>query len=254
MQFNSIPYELEQYTNPNPITVIGGVSIITDVLPQNLGNGRVMLINQGNGFGFKNVAESKRWFMKVDHKIDYEISFWFKQPTEDASWFLRVHVFDCFDNVLKTFDITDGTVNDTFVIIQKVICKGQQWYFARYILYGYKEPLQVGLQPITSLSEGTNLKMQKGVNQILVDLFCTKNWLKIYNFKIKPLRTPFSTGFVQGSDLLTLWRKNNNKKYTEEQVDSIATQLLFPYNTANVTISLNEKDKEQKEITTICPS
>ena len=243
MQQYFLNYQLEQYVNPNPTMVIGGVSIVTQDLPMGLGQGRVMQIEPGSGFGFESVEISKKWFMKVDPFIDYEISFWFKQDVVTPCLFLRVHAFDCGDNELDTYNITNGAVENTFVGYDQVIVEAENWYFARYILYGANENIQFGLQPYTSLSVGKNLKMNKKTSQILVDLatFLTDEFntkILMYNFKVKPLRTPFSRGHVQGSDLLVNWRKNNSEKFTEKQVDDLATDFLFPYNTANKSINL----------------
>lgn len=243
MQQYFLDYQLEKYVNPSPVIEIGGVTIITTQLPMNLGAGRVMKMLPGCGFGFESVAISKKWFMKVDPFIDYEISFWFKQETVNPAWYLRIHTFDCSDNEFDAFNIVNGAPENQFVGYEQAVCEADQWHFARFILYGANENIQFGMQPITSLAMGKNLKMNKKVSQILVDLatFSTDaqdTTLLMYNFKVKPLRTPFSRGFVQGSDLLINWRKNRSTKFTEKQVDDIATDFLFPYNTANKSINL----------------
>ena len=74
MYLNNITYELEQYVNPNPVMTIGGVSIINAMSPKNITE-RVMRITAGSGFGFVDVSTSKKWFMRISNKLDYEIIF-----------------------------------------------------------------------------------------------------------------------------------------------------------------------------------
>lgn len=234
----TLPYELEQYVNPTPTTTIGGVSIVTEAKPDTT-NGRIMLIASGSGFGFSTIGQSEPWLMNVDHNIDYEISFWFKQPTIDPSFELSVNIFDCALTELQTKEIVGGTFTNKFIQdSEQVSSTPDKWHFARYILYNYQQPLDAVNQPNTSLAVGTNLIMEELTSKLIVNLFCTDEELRVWNFKVKPLNTKFSSGFVQGTNMLEIWRKNNNNKLTEDKVDKIANQLLLPYNTANITIKL----------------
>jgi len=234
----TLPYLLEKYVNPSPHFHIGGVSIITDTRPDGT-NGRIMLIDAGSGFGYTSVEVSSKWFMKVDHNLDYEVSFWFKQPTVDPSFELSMNSFKCDNTELQTVDITAGAPEKIFIPdSQKVSSTPDVWHFARYIIFGYQQPLEPAVQPITSLAVGTNLIMEELTSKIIVNLLCTNDELRVWNFKVKPLRTQFSTGFVQGTNMLEIWRKNNNTKLTDDSADKIANQLLLPYNTSNITIKL----------------
>lgn len=234
----TLPYVLEQYVNPSPTFHIGGVSIVTEAKPDAT-NGRIMLIEAGSGFGFVDVETSKKWFMNVDHKLDYEVSFWFKQPTIDPSFELSMNSFKCDDTELQTKEIEGGTLTNIFIPDSQQVCsEADRWYFARYIIFGYQQALEPGVQPITSLSVGTNLIMEELTSKIIINLKCTNEELRMWNFKVKPLRTQFSTGFVQGTNMLEIWRKNNNTKLIDDAVDKVANQLLLPYNTSNITIKL----------------
>lgn len=234
----TLPYELEQYVNPNPTIVMGGVSIITDLRPDGT-SGRIMKIEAGSGFGYVDVPTSKHWFKKIDQNLDYEISFWFKQPDITPSFEFSLRTFNCADTMLQCTDIRNGNAEDIFITnTQQVISIPDKWHFARYILFRHTQSTEIGLQPITSLANGTNLIMSEGTSKLIVNLFCSNDYIKMWDFKIKPLRHKFSAGFVQGSDMLQIWRKNNNPKFSNEQIDNIANQLLLPYNTTNITIKL----------------
>lgn len=245
MAFNiDLPYELEQYVNPNPVTVIGGVSIITGVKPDGT-NGRIMNIEAGSGFGFDSFPDSLPWVMRVDHSIDYEISFWFRQAEITPSFELSVDTFDCNLNTTQPIEIVNGTPENRFIFDTEQVIpyhsnNADIWRFARYILYNKDRTPEPSLQPKTSLGVGRNLIMDPNETtaNLLVNLFCTYDQIQVWNFKVKPLSTPFSTGFVQSTNLLEVWRKNNNKKKTETDIDNIANRLLFPYNVSGVSIKL----------------
>jgi hypothetical protein len=49
----------------------------------------------------------------------------------------------------------------------------------------------------------------------------------IWDFKIRPLRTPYSTGFLQANNVIQVWAHNNNKSY--EEVERTLTSVIHPY-------------------------
>lgn len=245
MAFNiGLPYELEQYVNPDPVETIGGVSIQVAARPDAT-IGRIMNITAGSGFGFVNALTSAPWMMTIDDKIDYEISFWFSQSEITPSFSLSMNSFNCSFTQYQTYDITTGNAESFFIksteqVIPYSPVNARTWRFARYIVYNKNRPIQPTLQPKTSLAVGRNLKFNPSVttSKMMVNLKCTFDQIQIWNFKVKPLSTPFSTGFVQGTDLLEIWRKNNNKRKKETDIDNIANKILLPYNNSNVSIKL----------------
>jgi hypothetical protein len=178
--------------------------------------------------------------MRVSDKLDYEVSFWFKNVgTIQPCFELSYNGFDCFDNILTSHESNGGTADNRWIkSTDQTVSKSDQWYFARFCLFNYQHPVEPNVQPSTSLSVGNNLIMAQNTTNVIVNLLCTNAEIRLYNFKFKPLYTKFSTGFVQGSNMLQVWRKNNNKTLSEKQVDSIAQKLLFPYNTSNVNIQI----------------
>lgn len=239
MNLKNIPYDLEKYVNPNPVMTIGGVSIVDESSPNNVTE-RVMKIIAGSGFGFVDIATSKKWFMRVNDKLDYEISFWFKQPNYYKSNFdFSVNAFSCYDIEKTIYESTTGTQKKSFFETgDNIISAANQWYFARYILFGSEKTIEPNDAPIVSLASGNNLIMAEGTTNIIVNILCKMNEIRIFDFKVKPLKTPFSTGFIQGSDILEIWRKNNNTQYSEDKIDSKSNDLLLPYDTSNVQIKL----------------
>jgi hypothetical protein len=193
-----------------------------------------------SGFGYTNVNTSAPYAIKVSDQLDYEISFWFLQPTTDPTFELSVNCFDCaISTELVPIDVQNGASNRIFIPGNLPICgTPNKWNFMHAALYGCNEPLHNDLQPLTSHGAGTNLIMQPGTAKLFVNLICVQNCMLVYDFKVKPLRTVFSTGFLQSSGLLEIWRKNNQTSMTSAQIDALTSEFLVPYDTNMVVTEL----------------
>lgn len=186
------------------------------------------------GFGFTTIEQSRPYAITVSDEIDYEISFWFKQPTREPTFELSVKCFDCdFQKELKPKSIIGGANNTILIPGNVPICSLEhRWNFFHGVLYNKNQPVLNSEQPVTSHAAGRNLIMREGTNKLFVNLTVIKNCLLVWDFKIKPAGTPFSTGFVQSSGLIEVWRKNNKKDLTNEQIDTLTREYLIPYDAA----------------------
>lgn len=193
-----------------------------------------------SGFGYTNVNASAPYAIKVSDQTDYEISFWFLQPTADPTFELSVNCFDCaLSEELIPIDVRNGASNRIFIPGNLPICSTpNKWNFMRVALYSSNEPLHNDLQPETSHAAGTNLIMRPGTAKLFVNLICVQNCMLVWDFKVKILRTQFSTGFLQSSGLLEIWRKNNRPDMTTAQIDALTSEFLLPYDTNMVVTEL----------------
>lgn len=223
----------------NPIRSQNGCVITTTTVPGGA-QGDALYINENSGFGFVDLNTSKKFAIVVSNKIDYEISFWVRQPTAAAGFELSVKTFNSDFIETLTYDIVDGSSNRILInSALKVLDVADKWYFCRYILYASTQSVISGHQPKTSLSAGTNLIMSIDTANLFVNLISKQAaGIQIWNFKVKPLRTPFSTGFFQPGHLLEIWRKNNNNALSFEQIDRNAQRYLIPNNTGQSVINL----------------
>ncbi len=223
----------------SPIRSQNGCVITTTTVPGGI-QGDALYISQNAGFGFTDLDTSKKFAIVVSEKIDYEISFWVRQPNSAAGFELSVKTFNSDFVETLTFDIVNGSTNRILIdSALKVLDVDNKWYFCRYILYSSTQEVVVGQQPKTSLSAGTNLIMSASTANLFVNLISRQvDGIHIWNFKIKPLRTPFSTGFLQPGHLLEIWRKNNNNALSLEQIDRNAQRYLLPNNTGQSVINL----------------
>jgi hypothetical protein len=178
----------------------------------------------------------------VSDKVDYEISFWFWQRHDNPSVELSIAGTDKYGNTVKMFDIVDATEKYFFLRYPEKGGNSGRWQFARFILYRSDihaiETNYLGQQPLTSLAVGTNLVMDAGTKFVNIKLVNNSTEVKLYEFLMKPLRTPFSTGFLGGGDLIELWRKVNTKQRTEQDIDILTKQRLLPYNVGQAVINI----------------
>lgn len=179
----------------------------------------------------------------VSDKVDYEISFWFYQNHEYPSIELSASAKNRYGYALPLYDIVNNVPRSHFLQYPQKACGTPgRWHFASYILYRHDianiEKNYLGKQPLTSLGIGTNLVMAKDTNYVNIKLQNRSKAVKLYNFVVKPLRTPFSTGFLQSGDMLELWTKVNNLSISQSEIDRIAQQKLLPYNVTQAKINL----------------
>lgn len=213
-------------------------------LPITENNGHIKLVKLYNGQGFGLESDDyldikKKFAIRVSDNIDYCISFWIKQSTLEPSLELSLTSYNCdFDTKLLSKNILNGSSEVFFIKSnEKIISTVDRYYFCRYILYSKKQqPNQT--QPKTSMAAGRNLIMQEGTTNIFVNLKCVKDYIKIWNFKVRPLRTPFSTGLIGNNNLLEIWRKNNKKHMSNDDIDNLAKDYLLPYNSIQAVINL----------------
>lgn len=225
----------------NPVKSKNGCQIVSTLTPDGNQAGQALFIAPGKGFGYQGIGESAKYAVKVSDSIDYEISCWILQQTVEPSFEIGVKTFNSDFIETDTYDI--HALNPERYFLKSnvpAMCLENKFHFARFILYGKAQNPVFSGQPLTSLGVGTNLVMSEKTALLFINLKCTHATkpIVIWNFKIKPLKTPFSTGILQSVNMLQIWRKNNNKTLNNEQVDEKARHYLLPYNTGVSVINL----------------
>lgn len=213
-------------------------------LPITENDGKIDFVKlyNGQGFGLESddfLSVKKKFAIRVSDNIDYVISFWIKQSSLDPSLELSLTSFNCeFDTKLVSKNVQDG-IAETFFIRgnERITSIPNRYVFCEFILYSKKQKIDP-TQPKTSLSIGRNLIMADTTANIFINLKCIKDTINIWNFKVRPLRTPFSTGFIGNNNLLQIWRKNNKKHMSNQDIDNIAKNYLLPYNAIPAVINL----------------
>jgi len=196
--------------------------------------------------------------IKVDSSLNYEISFWVKQPSFDDdisesisdsisdscsnSWSLvdtpftfGVYGFDISNNHKNLLSSVTSLTQNTF-FSNVTLNKRDTWYFVRGIMYATTAPALSTTDALLNIGFGCNLKLASDISKIIPYIVIegqplNTNCLLIKDLKVKPLATPFETGFIQLSNFIEIWVKNNNKYDSLETIEDTLRRFLLPYNT-----------------------
>lgn len=229
---------------PNiPIFNKGATSIITDEGYQ------VLRIGNTGGIFVSGPPSSfdQPYMIPISDSVDYEISFMVKLQG-DAKLLFGVQLYSQEDISVPSYSSDTRSINITF-LSDVTLQRKDKYVFVRGILYNSKKQPRTG--DTTNIKQGTNLISGPetiGMTPVIrMSLDSGKQGsMLLRRVKITPLQTPFSRGFVQTRNLLSLWFKNRSTLSQEELEESIV-QFLMPYNIHLKTIEGNQGGTTSEE-------
>lgn len=171
--------------------------------------------------------------ISINRNIDYEITF--QISLEDSDDFVEFGVigFDKDGTISNPISIIDGSSTPTFGNIN-CGANNNRWYNIRGIIFNQNQPLNP--QDILNYGDGGNLKFTTNICKIMPYIIrdnrgnignTGKVW--IYDLKVRPLKTDYSLGFVQPSNIIETWITNNNMKISTVEIYDIVRKFLIPY-------------------------
>ena len=189
--------------------------------------------------------------IRVNENLDYEITFWVKTSSIGTPSKLTFGVIglDNNNNKLNLLNIHTGVYQDIF-IQNYSLPQEDTYYFIRGIIYNKSEQLKSLLNSFLNINDGVNLKFSDNITRIIPQVVVNNNLagnsnaVLIWDFKVRPLKTPFSNGFTQPGNFLEIWLSQNNKSLTNLQVEDKMRRYLFPYNLAFRCIYLEPNSQE----------
>lgn len=221
------------------------ISIITD------GSKDVLSIeNVSTGLESGIVTDSSFLIPVVD-TLDYEITFYLKQPELKSNITFGVKGYDENGLPLEFRSIFSDTITNRFFTSQK-LSRNDKYIFVRGILYNkYKTNLSAG-DSFLNIGVGSNLKSPTGLTFICPELYITgdgsTNSLYIWDFKVRPLRTSYSKGFIQTNNYIECWLKNRNQNYSLDEIQTNIERYLIPYNTNIKIIDLDTNTSQDSSV------
>lgn len=185
--------------------------------------------------GLKNVAQLSAgdklaFFTPINNSCDYELTFWVKQ--DDITPMLQVYglPYNHYGILMgPTLEDTLGAIVLPNFINGLITPDSSVYYFVRVILFAHNIN-QLNTQ--TNMNQGINLRSihnQESMYWQFMNIGSGEIFL--WDIKVRPLRTSYSTGFIQIGNFIEIWRKNNNGHYNNEQSNDLTRKNLFPYNT-----------------------
>jgi len=176
----------------------------------------------------------------VSPVLDYEISFSvkFKPPTLENALTFKVLGFDESNNPISFLKITDLTNSNVF--FEKIkLNLGSTEYQIRGYIYSKIQSSITGIESQVNIGFGNHLRFPDISNNIckIIPVVVVDNGtgsdvanVFIHDFKVRPLRTDYSTGFVGAINFIQMFAKNNNGTLDDEKVEQVIRRYLIPYN------------------------
>lgn len=211
------------------------------------GNGTQAIITDGNRevFSILNVpnteiagigADDSDFAINVDPNLDYEITFFVRQPIAEANLTFGLREYDRDGLLINTLQRIDTLATESNFFENIQLAKTTNYYFVRGILYNQNATsANVEVDNIG----GVNLRMRSGTGKIIpyIELDNTSggdatNEIRIWDLKVRILSTPYSNGFINPKNFISLWLKNNNATYSENQLEENMRRYLLPYNSS----------------------
>lgn len=180
--------------------------------------------------------------IRVTPNLSYEITFWVKQLQADSNFTFGVLGFDSGNNPVNFHQITvpplDPSTENNF-FINKDLIDQDRWYFVRGIIFSIDSPQRFEEVDYTlNLGFGTHLRFKEATTVKIVPVILNSigtaspgNGIKLWDIKIRPLETPFSTCFLQVRNFIILWVMDGNAGLTIAQKEDLMRRYLLPYNT-----------------------
>lgn len=170
----------------------------------------------------------------INPSIDYEITFLVKTDNRlNSPLTFEVLGMDCAGNIIQLEEIDGGGDNSTF-FQQIILNQDSRFYLVRGIIYSQFQSNILTLEKTLNIGYGQHLRFKAGHKKIIPAIYLDStndntNDLEIWDVKVRPLRTNYSTGFIQMTNFIQTWMQNNNAQYTEVELNDIIREFLIPY-------------------------
>ena len=209
------------------------------------------LVHGGGDF----TSDQKAKAIVFDPCLDYEVTFLIKRiagtvPTIDFAFYTYTEdwlgplTMQRADKTLNPSSYTNNFFYQELCSdIAPIISPKPIWYLVRGIVFGLYRPWKASFdqQRMPNVNLGYNLHNSKAnINYYPGACHCIPSVLintgggvsgevRITDFAMRPLRTEFSTSFINLNKWINIWAHNNNGQYTQAEIESIIRYYLIPY-------------------------
>ena len=207
----------------------------------------------------ENAEIPDKYFVVVDSKLDYEITFAIKildGANDKNTITFGVDGYDVLKNKLSDAFITPNgdKVTDVFFEISEAKFKNEVWYFVRGILFSYSSSNLE--ESLTNIGFGSNLYFNNSfVKYIIPKIIINgvyETEIQIWDYKIRPLvrgtnilplkngeENSHSLGFIQSSRIFYSYVRNNNNSQSKDEITDIIEKYLLPYNVTDIFVFMS---------------
>ncbi len=248
--------DLPDFVDLSYIPVVGSVSLETD------GDKSVIKMQgdtagQVNGIGANPSIPSSidlSAAIPVSTNVNYKITFQIRQPGDlYPNFTFGVICLDDSGNVYQCKDITSGNVTPYF-FARKKLNKSDTYYFVEGILYNVQQNLLSLVDGTCNIGFGTDLrfgskKITKIIPFILTDTdgsVSGDSSLYLWDLKITPYDTEYSTGIVQSTNIIKMWYLNRNSSLENDQVESNIKRFMIPYSSNLKATEISRREIQKR--------
>lgn len=178
--------------------------------------------------------------VNVSPNIPYEISFYTRRIGAGSVTFdVRAYTFTETDAIANPASMVTGLTTATSISVAEFPDDGE-YHFVRTIIWPHDKVIDLTSAEITYASPqgpGTTQNLRFQPNACKMSPFVmmrnttgsVSGTMRLYNLRLAPLSTEYSTGFIGLSNYVQMWAQNNNGMYNQTQLDQIISRKLLPY-------------------------
>ncbi len=204
-------FEFNKCLTLDKLSIVGNITEVVEY------GKKVWKLNSSNYFGFNELSEK----IKVDHSINYSFSFFAKTSSQIS---VKVFFYDADNNQLDLpIKIHNGSKSDTF-INNYSLPSSNRFHFFKFFIFSSD------FQNTNLIDKNgqTNLRFFEGVEKIVIYIKPSSGNLDIRDFYFGPLNTPYSRGFIQSSNLVSIWSPSTPIDNLQN-VKNTLSRIFFPY-------------------------
>lgn len=160
----------------------------------------------------------------IDPRLDYQISFKIKLTSGKFS--LDAIGYDKDDNIINLKSKKTGA-NRNFFFSQSVLSRDDMYLTVK--CYLYNKDSGISTHNKTNINQGNNLLSVSNLAKIGLT-WSANEQAGLYDFRIVPMITEYSRGFIQTNNFISVWLLNRNGEYGIYDIKDYITKYLIPYN------------------------
>jgi hypothetical protein len=186
--------------------------------------------------------------INIDSGLDYEICFWVRQPILEQRITFGALGYDINDTLVDFARVTDLVVENNF--FEEVrLANANDYFFVRGIIYNKDAiPSEVATG---CFANGINLKTNLSIVKMIPYIALNNssgvdavNEIRIWDLKIRPVSSNYSTGFISPKNFISIWANHKNAEISRDKLEGYLRRFLLPYDTSFKFNYLNDDFEE----------
>lgn len=182
-------------------------------------------------------------YIIVDPTLSYEFTFWWRQPLNQVPIFnASLWGFDQYNNQVDFMRNSDFGADNRFFVKTRPQ-RTDKYIFVRLVLNSFQTTMNYKPE-LDAIDGGQSLQFSDlKITRLKLNLHTSallQNWIYLWDLKVRPIKTPWSTGFVRLKNFAEIWYNNNSGRESNDDVENFVRRYQLPYDCTFKTIRLPE--------------